>query len=274
MRVLGPVEVVSNDGGASSHCERSKAVELIVWLSQHRERPTRTAARTALWDLDVRDATFANVVSDARRAMARARRARRGRGVDRAHADRGPAAAPAGRHRRRVVGDRASRTHAASRHSMRSRCCGRAWSCSCGMPFAGTSYLWTDAEGITSSLIAAGHRRRDRAGQPLPGARRRRGRVLGDRSRAEGAQRARGADRAAHARPRSPRRPGRRARRVGELRARALAAGPVGRRRAGSRSWSHCGRELLGASAEWPNRRDRQGSGSSSFRVVSRVSAS
>ena len=37
----------------------------------HRERATRVGARTALWDLDVRDATFANVVSEARRAMAR-----------------------------------------------------------------------------------------------------------------------------------------------------------------------------------------------------------
>ena len=34
-------------------------------------RASRSAARTALWDLDVRDATFANVVSEARRAMAR-----------------------------------------------------------------------------------------------------------------------------------------------------------------------------------------------------------
>ena len=50
--VLGPVQVVSSDG-VPADCERSKATELIVWLSQHRERPTRSAARTALWDLDV-----------------------------------------------------------------------------------------------------------------------------------------------------------------------------------------------------------------------------
>ena len=45
--------------------------ELVAWLSLHRERSTRVGARTALWELDVRDATFANVVSEARRAMAR-----------------------------------------------------------------------------------------------------------------------------------------------------------------------------------------------------------
>ena len=51
--------------------ERSKALELIAWLTLHRDRSTRAGARTALWELDVRDATFANVVSEARRAMAR-----------------------------------------------------------------------------------------------------------------------------------------------------------------------------------------------------------
>ena len=70
VRLFGPVEVVSEDGVSISF-ERSKALELVVWLTQHRERPTRTKARTALWELSVRDATFANVVSEARRAMAR-----------------------------------------------------------------------------------------------------------------------------------------------------------------------------------------------------------
>ena len=51
--------------------ERSKALELVAWLTMHRDRSTRVGARTALWELDVRDATFANVVSEARRAMAR-----------------------------------------------------------------------------------------------------------------------------------------------------------------------------------------------------------
>jgi hypothetical protein len=68
---LGHVAVESPDG-ATVAFERSKALELVVWLSMHRDRPTRSGARTALWDLDVRDTTFANVVSDARRAMARA----------------------------------------------------------------------------------------------------------------------------------------------------------------------------------------------------------
>ena len=64
------VEVVDADG-ATAAFERSKALELIAWLALHRDRSTRAGARTALWELDVRDATFANVVSEARRAMAR-----------------------------------------------------------------------------------------------------------------------------------------------------------------------------------------------------------
>jgi two-component SAPR family response regulator len=70
VQVLGPV-AVQTPGGASVDFDRSKAQELVVWLTQHRRRPTRMSARTALWDLAVRDATFSNVVSDARRAMAK-----------------------------------------------------------------------------------------------------------------------------------------------------------------------------------------------------------
>jgi len=156
VRVLGQVEVVAADGSVAV-CERSKALELVVWLSQHRVRPTRTAARTALWDLDVRDATFANVVSDARRALARAAAPPEGEewiartltddlplhpGVTtdaellaaRIEYSRGLAAADAIDVLRpgvELLG---------------------------GLPFAGTSFLWTDAEGITSAhvLLATG----------------------------------------------------------------------------------------------------------------------
>jgi hypothetical protein len=71
VRVLGPVSVMDR-AGTPVEFERSKSLELVVWLALHRERPTRSAARTALWDLEVRSATFANVVSDARRGLARA----------------------------------------------------------------------------------------------------------------------------------------------------------------------------------------------------------
>ncbi len=150
VRVLGPVEVVSNEGRIVA-CERSKAVELIVWLSQHRERPTRTAARTALWDLDVRDATFANVVSDARRAMGRALAPAEGEEwITRTLTEDLPL-------HPRVVTD-AELLEARVEHAR-----GLAPLDAIevlrpgvellgGLPFTGTGYLWTDAEGITSSL--------------------------------------------------------------------------------------------------------------------------
>ena len=52
-----------SDAGEQVRFERSKALELVVWLATHRDRPTRTRARTALWELDVRDATFATVIA-------------------------------------------------------------------------------------------------------------------------------------------------------------------------------------------------------------------
>ena len=73
VRLLGPVEVV-NRLGVPAPFERAKALELVAWLAQHRARSTRTGARTAMWESDVRDATFANVVSDARRRAGRTRR--------------------------------------------------------------------------------------------------------------------------------------------------------------------------------------------------------
>jgi len=150
VRVLGPVQVSSRDG-VPADCERSKATELIVWLSQHRDRPTRSAARTALWDLDVRDATFANVVSDARRAMARSISPAEGEEwISRTLTEDLPLHAA-------VVTDAellASRVaHARGLSSLDAIDTLRPGvELLAGLPFAGTSYLWTDAEGITSSL--------------------------------------------------------------------------------------------------------------------------
>ena len=70
VRVLGPVDVVSRNHDEVEF-ERAKALELVIWLAQHRTNPARVAARTALWQVNVQDATFANVVSDARRSLAR-----------------------------------------------------------------------------------------------------------------------------------------------------------------------------------------------------------
>jgi LysM repeat protein len=71
VRLLGPLRV-EDASGCEVSVEKGKALELVAWLALHREHPSRSSARSALWDVEVRDATFANVVSEARRALARA----------------------------------------------------------------------------------------------------------------------------------------------------------------------------------------------------------
>jgi hypothetical protein len=68
VRLYGYPEVESKEGLRASF-RKKRALELLVWLSLNRDRPRRSAARTALWQIDVSDATFSTVVSDMRRAL-------------------------------------------------------------------------------------------------------------------------------------------------------------------------------------------------------------
>ncbi|MEY3805545.1 MAG: hypothetical protein RIR69_357 [Actinomycetota bacterium] len=60
---------VQNGAGDIAIFRKSRALELLVWLALHKERPRRSAARTALWEFAVSDATFSTVFSDMRRAL-------------------------------------------------------------------------------------------------------------------------------------------------------------------------------------------------------------
>ena len=149
--LLGGVEVHARTGEAGSF-ERSKTVELIAWLTTHRDRATRTGARTALWDLDVRDATFANVVSEARRALARLVAPPEGEEwVARTLTEQLPV------HELVVTdADLVEERLAHARVQPPSQAIETlrpAVELVRDMPFAGTSYLWPDAEGITSNLV-------------------------------------------------------------------------------------------------------------------------
>ena len=151
VHVLGHVAVQADDGEVVSF-DRSKSQELVVWLSQHRHRPTRSSARTALWDVAVRDATFSNVVSDARRAMAKVVQPPAGQEwLGRTMNDDLPL-------HELVVSDAdvlAERVAAATGLDSASAIAVLRPGVALieGMPFAGTSYLWPDAEGITSALV-------------------------------------------------------------------------------------------------------------------------
>ena len=134
--------------------DRSKALELVVWLALHRRRPTRGAARAALWDLDVRDATFANVVSDARRALARAALPAPGdEWIPRTLTE------SLSLHER-VVSDadllEARMRHASMLpHREAIEVLTPGLELVAGMPFAGSNFLWCDAEGHSSALVLA-----------------------------------------------------------------------------------------------------------------------
>jgi Bacterial transcriptional activator domain len=154
VRLFGGVEVVDREG-ATVPFDRSKTRELVAWLATHRERSTRTAARTALWEMDVRDATFANVVSEARRSMARLVEPSPGsEWLGRTLTEELPLHCE-------VVTDadlvRHARTAAAGRPAAEAiAVLAPAVELLRGMPFEGTSYLWPDAEGITSNLVLLG----------------------------------------------------------------------------------------------------------------------
>lgn len=151
VRVMGLVDVIDRDGNTGEFT-KSKSLELLAWAATHRDRSTRQGARTALWDVDVRDATFANIVSEARRALARMRNPADGhewlartmnatlRLDERVTTDAEVIAASLRRARRQAP--------AAAVTTLRS-----AAELIRGVPFADSAYLWPDAEGITSQMV-------------------------------------------------------------------------------------------------------------------------
>jgi hypothetical protein len=151
VRLYGPVSVESADGRPVEF-ERSKTRELVAWLATHRSRATRSKARAALWELDVRDATFANVVSEARRSLARCVEPPEGEEwVGRTMSDALPLHSE-------VVSDldlveRALSNARLQPPGLAIETLRSALPWITGMPFEGTSYLWPDAEGISSELV-------------------------------------------------------------------------------------------------------------------------
>ncbi|MEI6400775.1 MAG: bacterial transcriptional activator domain-containing protein [Actinomycetota bacterium] len=150
VRLLGQVSVVTSTGERVEF-DRGKSLELLAWLGLHREYPTRSAARAALWDFEVRDATFANIVSDARRTLARAVAPAEGEEwIERTLTDHLPlhplVVTDADLLRARLEASR--RLDAADaidvlRPGVASIT---------DLPFAGTDFAWPDAEGSTTAL--------------------------------------------------------------------------------------------------------------------------
>ena len=68
VRVLGEVAVENAEGDTVTF-ERGRSQELLAWMMTHDERPTRSRAKSAIWEMTVRATTFANVISDIRRTL-------------------------------------------------------------------------------------------------------------------------------------------------------------------------------------------------------------
>lgn len=151
VRLLGPVSVETTDG-VQARFDKARSLELVTWLAVHRERPSRSGARSALWEADVRDATFANVVSEARRALARtvvppADTEWLGRTLGETLPLHAEVVTDAELLEARLVHAR-RQTPSDAVQTLRG---GLAWVR--GLPFADTGYLWPDGTGTTSRLV-------------------------------------------------------------------------------------------------------------------------
>jgi hypothetical protein len=149
VRLLGPVGVHTK-GGDDIKFEKSKALELLAWISTHRERPTRVAARTALWEMSVQDATFNNIVSDLRRGLARSM-SDNDEMLLRTFSDKlalQDTVITDAEILHNAVDNAVSKMDASAILGLRS-----ALMLVRDLPFAGSSYLWPDTEGITSNLV-------------------------------------------------------------------------------------------------------------------------
>lgn len=151
VRTLGPVDVQLNDGTVIEF-EKSKTKELLAWLTSHRSRPTRSAARTALWDVNVADATFTNIVSDARRMLNQTHLiSNNEEWLPRTFNDQLPFHIS-------IISDGEILESCITRaHDLEPNLAiaelHRGLELVRDLPFSGTGYLWPDAEGITSQLV-------------------------------------------------------------------------------------------------------------------------
>ena len=149
VHVLGP-PVVTTSEGKRVLFEKGKALELLVWMTEHRETSTRSAARTALWDGMVKDSTFSNVVSEVRRSLNSCHTGEAEDWIPRTFTDELPLhhgivtdAELLEIAMRNFEHDRGRFAAELIQHLSEVR----------NLPFSGADYAWADGEGITTSHV-------------------------------------------------------------------------------------------------------------------------
>lgn len=60
---------VENRSGECAQFGKRRSLEVLSWLSMNKDRPRRSAVRTAVWDVEITDATFSTILSDVRRGL-------------------------------------------------------------------------------------------------------------------------------------------------------------------------------------------------------------
>jgi len=142
--------VVENEAGEIALFRKRRALELLTWLALNRDRSRRSAARTAMWDLDIADSTFSTIVSDMRRGLAEIdQRSSRSDWAPTTYSDEIPLSM-------RVITDdvlMANALESFRKDSENSSEIVRALSDVRDVPFAGTSYSWADLDGTTTRLV-------------------------------------------------------------------------------------------------------------------------
>jgi hypothetical protein len=68
LRLYGFPYVESRNGVRASFAKK-RSVEVLAWLGMNMDRPRRSAVRTAVWDIEISDASFSTVMSDIRRGV-------------------------------------------------------------------------------------------------------------------------------------------------------------------------------------------------------------
>ena len=151
LRLLGPVELCTRDGREILF-RKSKSMELLCWAALHRDRPTVSAARTALWEINVQDATFHNVLSELRRGLATAGIQDGIRRRTRQHLVLTPLIATDAEVLRSALVNAEQAEDVVTDASTLDTLISTLTQVR-GLPFAGQQYAWADAEGITSTFV-------------------------------------------------------------------------------------------------------------------------
>lgn len=142
--------VVENEAGDVASFRKRRALELLTWLALNRDRSRRSAARTAMWDLDIADSTFSTIVSDMRRGLAEIdQRSSRSDWVPTTYSDEIPL-------NPLVITDDVLMMYALENFRKDSRNSSeivKVLSHVRDVPFAGTSYSWADLDGTTTRLV-------------------------------------------------------------------------------------------------------------------------